>query len=210
MRINHSDRGDHAENREIRMFISSTFIDMQMERDELIKHIFLDIRKMCEDRGVTWGQVAFRWGITDEQSAEGQVLPICLEEVEKCRPYFIGILGERYGWVPDKIDPPLMERVPWLKEHLNHSVTELEITYSVFNKPDAPHHAFFYFRSPSDTNTIAEGKKGGFIEDPTAEEIARYGEAEVKRRTQDRRGKLSSLKDRIRKSGFPLKEGYSS
>ena len=55
MRINHSDRGDHAENREIRMLISSSFIDMQVERDELIKHIFLDIRKMCEDRGVTWG-----------------------------------------------------------------------------------------------------------------------------------------------------------
>ena len=49
-------------------------------------------------------------GITDEQTAEGQVLPICLEEIRRCRPYFIGLLGERYGWVPDEIPAELIER----------------------------------------------------------------------------------------------------
>ncbi len=28
----------------------------------------------------------------------GQVLPLCLAEIERSRPYFIGLLGERYGW----------------------------------------------------------------------------------------------------------------
>ena len=57
------------------------------------------------------GEVDLRWGITDEQKSEGKVLPICLDEIQRCRPYFIGLLGERYGWVPDEISPDLLERV---------------------------------------------------------------------------------------------------
>jgi len=83
--------------RVIRVFVSSTFRDMQTEREELVKRIFPQLRKLCEGRGVTWGEVDLRWGITDEQKAEGQILPICLDEIHRCRPYFIGLLGERHG-----------------------------------------------------------------------------------------------------------------
>lgn len=83
--------------RKINVFVSSTFRDMQTERDELVKRIFPQLRKLCEERGVIWGEVDLRWGITDEQKAEGKVLPICLAEIEHCRPYFICMLGERYG-----------------------------------------------------------------------------------------------------------------
>ena len=83
-----------SQNREIRVFISSTFRDMQAERDYLVKFIFPQLRKLCESRGVTWGEVDLRWGVTDEQAAEGKVLPICLEEIKRCRPYFIGLLGD--------------------------------------------------------------------------------------------------------------------
>ena len=107
-----------TESRVIRVFVSSTFRDMQEEREELIKHIFPQLRKLCESRGVVWGEVDLRWGITDEATAEGKVLPICLEEIKRCRPYFIGLLGERYGWVPEEIPPDLMAREPWLQEHL--------------------------------------------------------------------------------------------
>ena len=84
--------------RVIRVFVSSTFRDMQAERDELVLKIFPQLRRLCEERGVTWGEIDLRWGITEEQSQHGEVLPICLEEIRRCRPYFIGLLGERYGW----------------------------------------------------------------------------------------------------------------
>jgi hypothetical protein len=61
----------------VRVFVSSTFRDMGAERNELVKRTFLVLRKLCESRGVTWGEVDLRWGITEEQKAEGQVLPIC-------------------------------------------------------------------------------------------------------------------------------------
>lgn len=62
--------------RVVRVFVSSTFRDMQAERDELVERTFPQLRKLCESRGVTWGEVDLRWGLTDEQKAEGQVLPL--------------------------------------------------------------------------------------------------------------------------------------
>ena len=200
----------NGKDRVIRMFISSTFRDMHEERDELAKRIFPELRKMCEQRGVTWGEVDLRWGITDEQASEGQVLPICLEEIRNCRPYFLGILGERYGWVPDEINPSLIEREPWLEQHLNHSVTELEILQGVLNNPDMADHAFFYFRSTSYIDTVPYEEKVNFLECASEDEIREYGQAEADRRAQDRRDKLLALKDRIRQSGFPLQEDYQS
>ena len=87
--------------RQIRVFISSTFRDMQFERDVLVKRVFPQLRKLCEERAVAWTEVDLRWGITEKESSEGKVLPLCLAEIERCRPYFIGLLGERYGWVPE-------------------------------------------------------------------------------------------------------------
>ena len=64
--------------RSIRVFISSTFRDMQAEREELVKRVFPQLRKLCEERGVGWTEVDLRWGVTEEQAQRGEVLPICL------------------------------------------------------------------------------------------------------------------------------------
>ncbi len=52
---------EHNLPRVIRVFVSSTFRDMQAERDYLVKFIFPQLRKLCESRGVTWGEVDLRW-----------------------------------------------------------------------------------------------------------------------------------------------------
>lgn len=76
-----------ADRREIRVFISSTFRDMHEEREELVKQIFPQLRRLCESRGVTWGEVDLRWGGADEAKAEGKVLPLCLREIKNCWIY---------------------------------------------------------------------------------------------------------------------------
>ncbi len=194
--------------RTVRVFISSTFGDMQAERDELAKFIFPQLRKLCEQRGVTWGEVDLRWGIPDEQKAEGKVLPICLEEIRRCRPYFIGLLGERYGWIPDEIPQELIEREPWLAEHRDHSVTELEILHGVLNNPRMADHAFFYFREPGFIESVPVAQQSAFREVPTPEETEKYGDAEAMRRAEERKRKLQSLKARIRDSALPVQENY--
>jgi len=59
-------------------------------------------------------EVDLCWKITKEQADRSKILPACLAEIENCQPYFISVLGERYGWVSDSIDPELMEMNPWL------------------------------------------------------------------------------------------------
>jgi tetratricopeptide (TPR) repeat protein len=185
-------RTDEPVPRVIRVFISSTFRDMADEREQLAKRVFPALRKLCESRGVVWGEVDLRWGITEEQSERGEVLPICLDEIQRCRPYFIGLLGERYGWVPDAIPPQLIEREPWLQEHLKHSVTELEILHGVLNNPAMAEHAFFYFRDPEYLKRLPADADPDdyFSENPVA------------------KAKLVELKDRIRGSRFPTQENY--
>ena len=39
-----------------------------------------------------------RWGIAEEQGKRKETLKFCLNEIHACRPFFIGLLGERYGW----------------------------------------------------------------------------------------------------------------
>ncbi|MCA9124695.1 MAG: DUF4062 domain-containing protein [Planctomycetaceae bacterium] len=103
--------------RVIRVFVSSTFRDMQEERDELVLRIFPQLRRLCEERAVTWGEVDLRWGITEEQAERGEVLPICMEEIRRCRPYFIGLLGERYEWIPDAILEQVLRNEPWIRKY---------------------------------------------------------------------------------------------
>jgi tetratricopeptide (TPR) repeat protein len=179
-----------ADRREVRVFISSTFRDMQEEREELVKQVFPQLRRLCESRGVTWGEVDLRWGVPDEAKAEGKVLPLCLQEIEKCRPYFIGLLGERYGWVPKETEIPavLFETQPWLREHLHQSVTALEVFHGVLGNPEMNKHAFFYFRDPA----YAAAHPGFTENDPALRE------------------KLAGLKDEIRASGFPVSEPFAT
>jgi nephrocystin-3 len=177
-----------VERREIRVFISSTFRDMQEEREELVKQIFPQLRRLCESRGVTWGEVDLRWGVPDEAKSEGKVLPLCLAEIEHCRPYFIGLLGERYGWVPEEIPQELIVLQPWLNEHRKQSVTALEILHGVLLNPKMAEHAFFYFRDP---------RYAAEREDFTEEDDVR-------------RERLAELKDDIRKSSFPVAENFST
>lgn len=194
--------------RTIRVFISSTFRDMFDEREELVKRVFPQLRKLCEERGVTWGEVDLRWGITREQAERGEVLAVCLEEIQRCRPYFIGLLGERYGWVPDEIPQELIEREAWLSGRRDHSVTELEILHGVLNDPLMAEHAFFYFRDPSFSDRVAEEERKNFREMPTPEDEARFGHQEAVRRAAERADKLAALKQRIRTSGFPVRENF--
>ena len=133
-----------------RIFISSTFRDFSEERDLLVNKVFPALRSQLKERYVELVDVDLRWGITVEQAERGEVLPICLAEIDRARPFFVGMLGARYGWVPDDdiFVQDLVEKHPWLAEHRGgKSVTELEIMHGVLNNPEMAGRAFFYFRA---------------------------------------------------------------
>ena len=181
-----------SQSRTVRVFLSSTFRDFAEERDLLVRKVFPELRRKCRERQVELVDVDLRWGITEKEAQQGKVLPICLAEIDRSRPYFMGFIGERYGWVPEKhqYDLSLIIEQPWLDEHRGgKSVTELEMLHGVLNNPKMAGRAFFYFRSPAYSR-----KKGGpYLSEGTEE-----------------KAKLETLKVRIRKSGFPAVENYRS
>jgi len=84
----------------IRVFISSTFRDMHAERDYLSRQVFPELRSRCQKRGAEFIGLDLRWGVTEEEAQREGALKISLEELERCRPFFVCLLGSRYGWVP--------------------------------------------------------------------------------------------------------------
>jgi nephrocystin-3 len=125
------------------------------ERDLLIRQVFPELRRRCRERQVELVDVDLRWGITEEQSRSGETLPICLQEIDRCRPsvavFFIGLIGERYGWIPKECDyaRTTLEdpKLAWIKEHIGgKSMTELEILHGVLRNRKMRDRAFFYFR----------------------------------------------------------------
>jgi hypothetical protein len=151
IRVHPSLQPDVADSRRIRVFISSTFRDMVEERDVLMTGAWPQLRLFCRERQVEFVEVDLRWGITEPQSTRKETLKLCLDEIRACRPLFIGLLGERYGWVPgsEAFTADLEEEQPWLKGLRDKSVTELEILHGVLNNPDMAERAFFYFRDPA-------------------------------------------------------------
>ncbi len=175
-----------SSSRSIRIFLSSTFRDFGEERDLLVRRVFPALRAKLRERFVELVDVDLRWGITVQQAERGEVLPICLSEIDRARPYFIGMLGERYGWIPppEGYAPDLVERQPWLKKHQGgKSVTELEILHGVLNNRRMKGRAFFYFRAPGYAQT-----KGGDYVPATPED----------------RQRQTDLKRRIRASAYPV------
>ena len=142
------------------IFVSSTFKDMHCERDA-IQEITLPILK---NEAAKYGDNVhicdLRWGINTEDldSEEGsrKVLDVCLDEIDRCRPPMVVILGDRYGWIPSEeltesvvdrksLDKDQLKRMMEL-ENLRMSVTALEIAYGAMSSADKSQSTLFYFR----------------------------------------------------------------
>jgi Domain of unknown function (DUF4062) len=139
-----------SDDRTVRLFVSSTFQDIHEERSILQSDVFPILRRLLFARGVTFVAVDLRWGVTREEAENGDVLDICLREINRCRPWILGLLGARYGW----IDPRARERFATqpafslLASYSDASVTELELRHAITNPPsEAPGtNALVYWR----------------------------------------------------------------
>ena len=148
-------RSNHTliENREVRIFLSSTFSDMDTERSELVK-LFNKLKLEANKRNVSLSLLDLRWGVTDEEARTGKVLSVCLNEIENSHPFFIGLLGSRYGYSPKESEllknPDLEERYPWLRQDIDAglSITEMEMQYGVLRNQETIDAAFFIKDAP--------------------------------------------------------------
>ncbi len=75
-------------------------------------------------------EVDLRWGVPKDSSSEA-TLRACLGELDRCRrdnthPFFLNLLGDRYGWVPSAaaLPPTLAKEYDWVP---GLSVTHMEV-----------------------------------------------------------------------------------
>jgi len=200
-------------NREIRVFLSSTFHDMEAERNHLMKQVFPKVRAACQSRQVGFTEIDLRWGVTEKEAKNGATVEICLKEIDRCRdfpPFFIGFLGERYGWIPRE-----EQLAAYWQQHAESpyanpirqairrgiSVTELEMELGVLATGAAEKiagHALFFLRDSRLTDTLYEQDTG---QEPNQQDQRYYNPAN---------GKLDTLKERIRRTPYLGMDGYTT
>lgn len=145
----------------MRVFISSTFVGLENERNYLMTKTFPMLKHEAIKRGITLIPVDLRWGVTKEQAEQGKVIWICLNEIERSKPFFISILGTRYGWQPEldilKKDTQLIHKYPNIQSDMESklSMTEIEIQHAVLRNSEKI-NAFFYI---TDENTLEKRQK---------------------------------------------------
>ncbi|KAI1882160.1 hypothetical protein AGOR_G00247810 [Albula goreensis] len=168
-------------------FVCSVPGDLQQERDYLRTQVFPQLDTLCRTRGTCFKAVDLQWRDGAEATAgseaevrspsqpqhrydlSSQKLKIGLDCIGRS-PFFLCILGHRYGQCRPENSPPLpvtggewkgltaVEKnlyvasrngYPWVLQDKNQtcSLTELEITQALLS--EGPRASFFYFRDYS-------------------------------------------------------------
>ena len=116
----------------LKLFVSSTFSDMQAERDIIRNIVIPKIQEHVRKIGQEISLVDFRWGITsdtdDETESMSKILSVCVNEIANCKPFFILLIGNKYGTIPspEAIEKFLEEKeIEWNIK--NKSITEIEM-----------------------------------------------------------------------------------
>ncbi|MBS7528279.1 DUF4062 domain-containing protein [Fusibacter paucivorans] len=169
-KVNPEDELRDPNSREMVFFLSSTFEDLEAERNA-IKEGILSVETFAEKRGVTLNVVDLRLGVNADfdqegnQIKNGKVIKACLESIETCAPYFIGLLGNRYGWCPTEEDLSAIDENTFSPFHKaivqksiseRKSITEIEFMLGVDKRLNP--HVLFYLtddqRYPVDLETF--------------------------------------------------------
>jgi tetratricopeptide (TPR) repeat protein len=135
------------------IFVSSTFRDMQAERDALRDFVLPRVNEFAARYGRAVEIIDLRWGVdtaaVSEEDQNRKVLRTCLDEIERSRPFFLGLIGDRYGWTPPRTYmEAVLKAAQFSLEEPNMSVTALEIEYGVLRCENPPVCLFYFRKSP--------------------------------------------------------------
>ena len=183
--------------RTISIFVSSTFIDMDLERDYLRDIILKELQEKYEPLRVNIQLIDLRWGIStqhiaSEDEREQTILQVCLDEINRSKPFFISLLGDRYGWIPDR---NITDRIRFMEEDgvtnsdiAEVSVTEIEILFGALCKHELLEHILFFFRNPDSYRRLPMERRGDFQDE--------YADLPYEQK-RERINKLTALKAKI-------------
>lgn len=141
--------------KKISIFLSSTFADFQKERDIFTNDILPYLNKEIAKMGLYADVVDLRWGIDTNKLSEKEknkkVLLSCINEIDKSEPFFVSLLGNRYGWVPSHNDIDVAFQGSEVDKYYDKSVTQIEIEYTLNTYKDQS-KCLFLFRDNKEEN----------------------------------------------------------
>ena len=141
----------------VNIFLSSTFEDMDYVRNSIQSLVFPEFQEYCILNDLICNLIDLRWGVSLNDEKAKNVISKCLDDIEYCGAsplFFIGIIGKRYGWSPDKSDfkEEIVVREPLVELAVKNqwSVTELECRYAEKIKGDTSTIYFIYEEDGTD------------------------------------------------------------
>jgi nephrocystin-3 len=129
----------------IRVFISSTFKDMHAERDHLVTVAYPQLEERLSSLGMEFYDVDLRWGVPqyDADGEKANSWQYCKRAIDETEPFFLCMLGQRYGWV---IDAGGINDEEDRLQCQGLSITEMEIRHAVLDQRQRYDGSFFYLR----------------------------------------------------------------
>lgn len=175
------------------IFLSSTFKDMQVERDYLRKVVFPRVEDELRKGRLLVEPIDLRQGVEtadlgNEARREQLVLKVCLEEIQRSRPFLIVLLGDRYGWVPPEDRVVAAAQEAGLATDLrDKSVTALEIEYGLVRQDSAERRrCLIYLREGLPYAEMPEALRGQYSDEYSSDPQVR-----------DRHRRLEALKQSL-------------
>jgi len=169
--------------RTAKVFISSTFRDMHAERDHLVTVVFPELRERVEQLGLEFFDVDLRWGVPakDANGETANSWEYCRQWIDRVEPFFVCILGQRYGWVPEP--EQLKDNEDIQRQQVEkRSITDLEVRHAVLNTK-LKRRSYFYLRATNAPATASE-----YVDPPPL------------------LSKLEQLKKEVRSCGRPVRD----
>ena len=184
------------------IFVSSTFKDMHIERDLIQTKLTPDLNERAYQKriqGIKFQDL--RWGIDtdidDEEDKYKKILEVCLDEIENNRPYFMVLVGDRYGWIPENDlvkETGVRYGIYSPDEKIEKSITNLEVDYGFLKNPQYAKNSFAYIR-----NIIGDVSGTIYEQDPEEKEKIEKLKEEIR---------MALPKENIHEYDVTYKNGY--
>ncbi|MFZ4802179.1 MAG: ankyrin repeat domain-containing protein [Chlorobium sp.] len=195
--------------RSVPIFLSSTFRDMHAERDFLWKVVFPELEERLCKRGLQLEPIDLRFGVetvslAEEQEKSLHVLKVCLAEVQRSRPFFLCLLGDRYGSIlPEREIFSATREAGEMRDVGQISVTELEIVFALERDPGV-RRGLIFMRNPLPyEQLLANGCM-------SPDEVARFSDLHGDAEKVNAHQKLFALKSRLKSNYSHVVHSYSA
>lgn len=137
------------------VYLATDHEDMKAERLAAHSITFPLLNIMLQKFRMCVIPVDLRSGVTRPQTYMKDCLKIALDEIDRCRPFFLCFLGMRYGFVPfdmyETLNLPDNSQYAWIKQFpCTLSILHYEILHAIINttKPRVDNAAHGHYSAP--------------------------------------------------------------